>query len=208
MDVSFAILAHNEGKDLENLLNQIISSELDYECEVVIVDDYSTDEYTRQIIDEFGKLDNIHVFQRELNKDFASQKNYANSKCEGKYIFSVDADEYFPTDLIENIYILMELNPKVDLIRIPRINLVGGLTKEHIKKWNWHVNSMGWINFPDFQSRLYKNSADIKWKNKVHEIVDGAKVISTLPTEQEWCLVHNKHINKQEQQNEFYEGID
>jgi glycosyltransferase involved in cell wall biosynthesis len=207
MDVSFAILAHNEGEDLGRLLKQITNNTLDYEFEIIVVDDYSTDERTIEILNEYGEMDNVNVFQRKLDKDFAGQKNYANSKCAGKYIFSVDADEYFPTDLIENIYILMELNPKVDLIRIPRINLVGGLTKEHIKKWGWHVNSMGWINFPDFQSRLYKNSPNIKWKNKVHEIVVGAKVISVLPTDKEWCLVHNKHIDKQEQQNEFYEGI-
>ena len=115
--ISFSILSHNEGEDLGKLLHQIATkSDLDYEFEIVIVDDFSTDSRTMEILEEYGNADNVHVFQRKLDMDFAGQKNFANSKCVGEYIFSVDADEYFPDNLIANLYELVKMNGDIDLM--------------------------------------------------------------------------------------------
>jgi hypothetical protein len=95
----------------------------------------------------------------------------------------------------------------VDVIKVPRINTVDGITPEHIETWKWGVNEHGWINFPDYQWRIYKNNGEIKWVNKVHERLEGYKTMSYLPTEMEWCLIHNKTIKKQERQNKLYEGL-
>ena len=95
----------------------------------------------------------------------------------------------------------------VDVLLVPRINTVTGLTQQHIDKWGWRLDNNGWINFPDYQWRIYKNNGNIKWKNKVHEVLDGYKTISHLPTNKEWCLIHKKDIKRQEKQNKFYETI-
>jgi len=204
MDISFSILVHNEGNVLEKLLNQIVTAVSSrYTYEIIIIDDFSTDTITKEILERYRSLDNIQIFQRRLNKDFASQKNFANSKCSGDYIVNVDADEYFQTDLIENLHGVMEGNTGVDMIWVPRINIVNGLRQEHITKWGWKVNEKGWVNFPDYQARIYRNAPDIKWKNKVHEFITGAQVIGRLPAEEEWCMMHIKSIDKQVSQNEF-----
>ena len=95
----------------------------------------------------------------------------------------------------------------VDVVKVPRINTVEGLTQEHINKWKWGVNEKGWVNFPDFQWRIYKNNGKIKWVNKVHEVLEGYKTMSYLPTEEPWCLQHPKTIERQEKQNELYSKI-
>ncbi len=69
---------------------------------------------------------------------------------------------------------------------MPRINTVEGLTQEHIHKWGWRVNNKGWVNFPDYQWRIYKNNGKIKWKNKVHEVLEGYEIMSQLPPEDEY----------------------
>jgi glycosyltransferase involved in cell wall biosynthesis len=208
MDISFNVLVHNEGETIEKLLNQIITVATPlYGFEIIIIDDFSTDERTKEILDTYRTLDNVHIFQRALNKDFASQKNFANSKCTGKYIVNIDADEYFQEDLLDNVYNVMEGNSEVDMIWVPRINIVNGLRQEHVTKWGWNVNDKGWVNFPDYQARLYRNATHIKWKNKVHEVIDGAKAIGRLPPEEEWCILHIKDIDKQEKQNNFYDTI-
>jgi glycosyltransferase involved in cell wall biosynthesis len=209
MDLSFSILVHNEGLVLEKLLNQIVTliSTGDYESEIIIVDDFSTDEVTMEILKKYDQMPDVHIFQRNLNKDFASQKNFANSKCKGDYIVNVDADEYFHPDLIENIDGVLDNNENVDMIWVPRINIVNGLRQEHITKWGWKVNDRGWVNWPDYQARIYRNSPDIKWENKVHEVIVGAEIIGRLPAEEQWAMMHVKSIAKQEKQNEFYETI-
>jgi hypothetical protein len=96
----------------------------------------------------------------------------------------------------------------VDAIWIPRINIVNGITPEHISKWGWNVNEDGWVNWPnDPQLRVYKNKPEIKWERKVHERLTGYKTISRLPDEKEFALWHVKEIDRQEKQNKFYSEI-
>jgi hypothetical protein len=52
--------------------------------------------------------------------------------------------------------------------------------------------------------RIYKNNPEIKWENKVHEVLGGYKTMSYLPIDEEWCLLHPKTIERQEKQNEYY----
>ena len=90
---------------------------------------------------------------------------------------------------------------------VPRVNTVKDLTQEHIDKWRWNVNKNGWVNWPDYQTRILQNVPHIKWENKVHEVLLGHKTQSALPAEEEWCLYHHKHIDKQELQNKFYDTL-
>ena len=90
---------------------------------------------------------------------------------------------------------------------MPRVNTVEGLTQEHINKWHWQVNEKGWVNFPDYQGRIWRNRPNIMWKNKVHEVLTGYKEHTYLPTEEEFCFYHHKKIDRQEKQNKFYESI-
>jgi hypothetical protein len=52
-------------------------------------------------------------------------------------------------------------------------------------------------NFPDFQFRLFKNTPNIRFKNKLHEKIEGYKEYSFLPAEEEWALYHDKTIETQ-----------
>jgi hypothetical protein len=63
------------------------------------------------------------------------------------------------------------------------------------------------INWCDYQTRIVKITPSIKWINKVHEKLDGYKLFSTLPPQDEFCLIHPKTIDRQEKQNQFYDTI-
>ena len=60
---------------------------------------------------------------------------------------------------------------------------------------------------PDYQWRIYRNDKSIRWKNKVHEVLDGYKQFAPLPDQDEFCLLHPKTIERQEKQNQFYNTI-
>lgn len=63
------------------------------------------------------------------------------------------------------------------------------------------------INFPDYQTRIYRNTPAIKWEGKVHERIIGGKSLYRLPAESVYCLLHRKEIERQEQQNMFYNTL-
>ena len=206
MKIIYSILTHNEADSLIKLIDLLVDHK-DDEDEIVILDDFSDNEETKKILDATVSIYEITFEQRHLLKDFAGQKNHLKKMCSGDYIFNIDADEIPHKQLIENIKLILESNTAIDLYWVPRVNTVDGLTEEHIKKWNWDVNEKGWINWPDWQGRIWKNRPNIRWVNDVHEVLAGYNEYTSLPAEEEFCFYHKKNINKQEKQNEFYGGI-
>jgi hypothetical protein len=206
MKISYAITVCNELEELTSLLN-FLQLNIHTEDEVVI--QYDSDGVTDEVKEYLNIMEKMHqytVVGFPLNKDFASFKNNLSKHCKGDYIFQIDADEKPHEYLVDVLHQVLESNP-IDLMLVPRINTVEGLTDGHIKKWGWKVNENGWVNFPDFQARIYKNSKDISWRNKVHETLVGFKDFSNFPLEEQWCLYHPKEIDRQEKQNEFYDTL-
>jgi len=204
--ISYAILTHNETDSLQRLLDFLIKHK-DENDEIVILDDFSDDEKTKGIFDTYVSIYDIKFEQRQLLKDFANQKNYLTRMCNNSYIMNIDADELLTKFFVKNIKTVLEANPTIDLFYLPRVNTVKGLTQEHINKWGWGVDENGWVNFPDYQSRLYRKRPNILWEKPVHETIVGYKEYTYLPAEKGWAMIHDKEIDKQEKQNEFYVSI-
>ena len=204
MKISYAILTHNECEYIAELLSLLFTYKRDID-EIVIVDDYSDDEKTKSILNDFKDL--ITLDYRTFDGDH-TQKNYLNSKCTGDYIFQLDADELVKPEFLEMLPILLEENNEIDLFIMPRINTVEGLTQEWIDKWRWNVNEKGWVNFPDFQMRLYRNCDWVKWSGLLHSKIEGHKTFVFLPTEELFCILHPKQIDRQIAQNSLYDKIE
>ena len=205
MKLSYGITVHNEHEELNQLLELLIHN-TDQEDEIVIVDDFSNQE-TQDVIDswvqQYSDKKVIKVFQRKLDGDFASQKNYVIEQCSGDYIFHIDADEYPNVILLQQLKQILEIN-EVDLLWIPRVNTVEGMTDEDIQTWGWKVSEQGWVNYPDYQSRVFRRTDSIRWERPLHELIKGAKTYSHLPPHEELSLYHPKTIQKQTEQNMFY----
>ena len=206
MKISYSITTHNEDESLLKLINFIVENK-DEKDEIVILDDYSDNEKTKEILDMMCSVHTITFEQRALMKDYAGQKNHLKKMCTGDYIFNLDADELPNKHLITNVKGIIESNPTIDLFWVPRVNTVDGITQEHINKWGWQLNEKGWVNFPDYQGRIWRNRPNIMWKNKVHEVLTGYKEHTYLPAEEEYCFYHPKTIDRQEKQNDFYDTI-
>ena len=206
MKVSYAILTHNEDKELKKLLDFLIKHK-DEDDEIVILDDYSDNQNTLEILDFYVSTYDIIYEQRHLLKDFANQKNYLTRMCKGEYIINIDADELLHKQLMINLKTILKSNPTIDLYYVPRVNTVDGLTEQHVKRWGWRVDNQGWVNFPDWQGRIWRNRPNIRWEKPVHERLVGFKEYSHLPAEKEYSIIHHKEIKRQEKQNKFYEEI-
>ena len=208
MKISYGITVHNEADELNKLLEFLIHKTHESDEIVICVD--GDDDEVRFVLDswtqQYAHTKTIKIYQRKLEGDFAAQKNSVIENCSGDYIFHLDADEYPHEILLKQIKQILEISD-VDLVWLPRVNTVEGLTDEHCTKWGWRITKLGWVNYPDYQSRVFKNSEDIRWHNKVHERIFGVKTYAHLPPHEELSLYHPKTIEKQIKQNEFYEGI-
>jgi len=211
MKISYAIPVCNEHIELEKLLSFLIKH-IDENDEIIVqCDKGNTTPEVHKVLDLFkapvGLKDPLKVIEFPLNGHFSNFKNNLKEYCTGDWIFQIDADELPHESLIINLKPLLEVNSTTEMFLVPRVNTVNGLTQEHINKWRWNVNEKGWVNWPDYQTRIIQNSPKIKWQNKVHEQIIGISTKGVLPTEEEWCLYHPKNIGRQEAQNNFYDTL-
>jgi glycosyltransferase involved in cell wall biosynthesis len=205
--ISFAITVKNEGEYLSQLLTQLVPYCNETGDEIVILSDNTDDEYTLSILTAYEGEAFVSVHYRALNNDFAEHKNALNRFCTGDYIFQIDADETLNANLLKYLHDVLEYNADIDLFLVPRVNIVNGITKEDVEAWRWNINEYGWVMFPDYQTRLYRNNENIKWEGKVHERINGHKSQTSFPAEEEWAIYHIKSIQRQREQNSFYEQL-
>jgi hypothetical protein len=207
MKISYAITVCNEEREVAMLINFLLIHKREQDEIVVLADSTKMPQTLQELLRACASVNQILLIESDFKGHFADWKNLLTSHCTGDFIFQIDADEIPNKFLIEMLPELLEINQDVEVFRVPRINTVVGLTDEHVQKWQWNVNANGWINFPDYQWRIYRNDPNIKWKNKVHEVLDGFKTISVLP-DQEYCsLYHPKTIERQEKQNNYYNTL-
>ena len=207
MKISYAITVCNEEKEVAMLINFLLIHKREEDEIVVLADSPNMPQTLQELLRACASINQILLIDSEFEGHFADWKNKLTKVCSGDYIFQIDADELPNKTLIEMLPELLELNPEVDVFRVPRINSVVGLTDEHVRKWGWNINHSGWVNFPDYQWRIYRNDLSIKWKNKVHEVLEGFKTVSVLPAEEYCSLYHPKTIDRQERQNNYYDTL-
>lgn len=211
--ISYLIPICNEINEIQKLIAQLklyIRKELD---EIVVL--FDTQNGTQEVRDYIDKINvelefehiQFHRILHPLNNDFAAFKNFGKQHCSRDYVVQLDSDELMHEHLAKLLPQVLEYN-QVDLINVPRINYVQNITNEDIQKWGWRVDEHKRINWPDFQSRIIRNVEYMKWENKVHERIVGAKTIMNLPYDSEhWSLIHDKTIERQRLQNQMYESI-
>ncbi len=208
MKISYAITVCNEFIEIQKLLTFLLENKRKQDEIVILYDQKNGTEEIATYLTKFNKLPNVQFWRGFFDGHFADWKNKLTEYCTGDYIFQIDADE-IPTKLLLNsLPYILESNPDNEVYLVPRVNTVEGLTQEHIQKWGWKVNSKGWVNFPDYQWRLWKNTPEIKWKNKVHEVLEGYKTYAMLPNGEGYSLHHPKSIERQEKQNAYYSTLE
>ena len=207
MKISYAITVCNEFVEIQRLVNFLLNIKRKEDNIVILYDEANGDPK----IEEYLRANSINgefIWHKEkFENHFADWKNKLNSLCDGDYIFQIDADEYPNINLIEALPFILE-NNESDIILVPRVNtLYPQVTADYIKKWGWKMNDKGWIQWPDHQWRIYKNTPEIKWINKIHEKLDGYRSYSNLPEIEDYALYHPKTLERQEKQNNYYNSL-
>lgn len=202
MKISYGITVHNEAEELQKLL-EVLNKNIDKEDEIIVCVDGDDEKVEAVLGESLDSWQHYIVYKRKLDGNFADHKNSVIEKSSGDYIFHIDADEYPNEILLQQLKQILEMND-VDLVWIPRVNTVDGFTQEDVQKWGWRVDEKGWVNYPDYQARVFRNREDIRWTRPLHEYITGCKTYAHLPPHEELSLYHPKTKEKQEQQNKFY----
>jgi hypothetical protein len=206
--ISYTITVYNEKTELKQLLD-ILLPILSIGDELVLVHTYRDE--TECKLDNFLEIQNIAIkssiryYNFHFQNKFADMKNFVNSLATKDYIINFDADEIATPETIRLWQ--KSINNVNDLYYLPRINTVTGYTLDDLKKYQWNINNNGWINWPDYQPRLFVNNKDIKWVGNVHETIVGYNAAVALPADPRLAIIHHKSIDKQRQQNNLYETI-
>ena len=206
MKISYAVTVCNEFTEIQKLIPYLLDNIRPEDEIVILYDSKNGDEKVEEYLRAKSVNPSYSWHSGEFDGHFANWKNKLTDLCNGDYIFQIDADEIPNEELIQNLPQILEMN-SVDVILVPRVNLVDGLTDEYIQKWKWNVDDKGRVNWPDPQWRVYKKSESIRWINKVHEKLDGYDTISNLPWVEELALFHHKDIEKQIKQNDYYDTL-
>jgi glycosyltransferase involved in cell wall biosynthesis len=206
LSISYGITVCNEAQELRNLLAALLPS-IDAEDEVIVLRDVTrpADEVTQVLAEYAGR---VRVIESCLDGDFATFKNRLFAAAKGDYLFQIDADEVPTPSLLSQLKPYLRRNRFIDCFRVPRINLIHGVTPAHIAQWGWKIDANGYVNFPDHQPRIARNNGRIRWKNKVHEKFTGYRIRKKLPYEDTtYCLLHVKTVGRQEEQNRMYDTL-
>ncbi len=205
--ISYLVTCKNEGYQLQELLEVLYKYKTDNEC--IILDDYTDDIDTLNVLNNIKQDESgfFKIYQHRLNNNYSAHKNFGKDLCVGKWIFQIDADEFPSLTLMENLKEIILLNENVDLFWLPRINDFIGVTEKHAETWGWRLSDYEdrkIVNWPDPQGRLLANLPHLKWERRLHEKVEGARIVSKLPHEFEYAIFHNKTIEKQVKTNLEY----
>ena len=209
MKLSYLITCHNELESLDLLFKRLLEHS-DDEDEIIVMDDFSDNPETKKILEK-AYLANVKVVQHSLDNNYGAHKNYGNSLCTGEWIFQIDGDERPDWTLMTNIKEIIESNTDIELFYVPRINDFIGVTETDAKQWGWKLtpspicNNRPIVNWPDYQSRIYKNVPDrIRWDRRLHEKIEGHTKWVKIPAEEDLALYHHKTMAKQLETNIRY----
>lgn len=207
-NISYTVSVYNETKEIERLV-EVIREIKTTDDELVILHTYRNEsEQSTQIFKDIENAckcaDKYEIFHFQNN--FSNMKNTLNELATKDYIFNFDADEFITIDTLKLWKSIIESNDN-DLYYVPRINTVEKHSIEDVKNYNWKINEYGWINWPDYQPRIFKNNADIIWSGDVHETIKGCSKAVALPSHPSLAIIHHKAAEKQRSQNAFYDSI-
>lgn len=206
MRITYAVTVCNEFIEIQRLVNFLLQHKRVQDNIVILYDEVNGDPAIEQYLRSHSINGAFAWHKATFENHFADWKNKLSSLCNGDYIFQIDADEVPHETLMEVLPDILKGN-NIEVIRVPRVNTVEGLTESHITKWGWNVDAEKRINWPDYQWRIWKNIPAIKWINKVHEQLTGFNSYSNLPDVVEMSLYHPKTIERQERQNNYYNTL-
>ena len=183
---SVCMISYNDEECIRDTMENVAPYIID---DFVITDGGSTDK-TLDIINEYD----VKVINKKWEDNFEIQKNSSLEQANQEWRIWIDADETYEPLFWNQLswYIRDGELRGVDCVNVPRINTVDDLTKEFADKQGWNLSYFDWVNYPDYQQRIFKSHC--KFAGRTHERIINVKKDAALVGAH--CL-HPKTLERQ-----------
>lgn len=135
MKLSIFVVTYNQEKYILECLDSILMQKVDFEYEVIIGEDCSTDR-TPQICDEYAaKYPFIHVYHHTKNLGLIKNWEFVLNKCTGDYVAMLEGDDYWSNpDKLQTQVEFLDLHSNIALtFTSASVSYEGGdIRDEHI----------------------------------------------------------------------------
>lgn len=167
---SVCMITYNDEECVRDTMENVTPYVTD---DFVITDGGSTDK-TISIIEEYDIWSTV-LLHRKWADNFEIQKNNSLEAANQEWRIWIDADETYEPIFWNQLcwYIRDADNRDVDCINVPRINTVDGMTPEFAEKQAWNLSYFNWVNYPDYQQRVFKSHC--KFAGRTHERIINVK---------------------------------
>ncbi len=107
---SIVIPAYNEEKMIASCIQHAQKQVCDFEYEIIVVDNNSTDN-TSRIAQDFG----VRVIE-EQTQGVGAARQMGTKEAQGIYITHIDADTHVPQDYLSDVYKRFQKNPQLSCL--------------------------------------------------------------------------------------------
>lgn len=113
MDITFIIVNYNSWDHLKKCLESIFSHVSDYQFEILVIDNNSSDGSQYFVRNEYR---NVKFFANKTNLGFSKANNIGIKYSSGKYLCLVNPDVYLIDNTVTKLFEHMENNPYVGIL--------------------------------------------------------------------------------------------
>jgi glycosyltransferase involved in cell wall biosynthesis len=117
--ISIIIPCYNQGQYIDEAIKNVEESDSGI-CEIIIINDGSTDEFTNKRLNEL-RTNGYHVIFQE-NQGLCKSRNNGIKLSKGEYILPLDADNIITSDLITLSIEVLDTNNEISIVYSDRQN--------------------------------------------------------------------------------------
>ena len=122
MKISVLLPAYNAARYLPETLNSLAGQTFQ-DFEIVFVDDCSTDDTLAVMQNNTARFPAVQIIHNETNQKLARTLNIGLRRCQGEYVFRIDADDLLAPDGLEKMLKTLAQNPQATGVVCARLHI-------------------------------------------------------------------------------------
>jgi N-acetylglucosaminyl-diphospho-decaprenol L-rhamnosyltransferase len=128
LDLSIIVLNWNTRQMLVDCLSSVQTAVANLACEVVVVDNGSTDGSQAMLLRHFP---DVHLIQNDENVGFARANNQAMTASQGRYMLLFNSDAIATPGAIQSLLDLARTQPRAGIVGAQLVNRDGSFQASH-----------------------------------------------------------------------------
>jgi GT2 family glycosyltransferase len=113
IDLSISIVSYNTADYLRQCLTSVLENTEGISCEIIVVDNASTDGSAAMVAEQFPS---VRLIKNSENRYFSRAHNQALTVASGRYFLVLNPDTVIPTDTLKRLVYFLESHPSTGAV--------------------------------------------------------------------------------------------